>query len=88
VIIDDAAAQAFTDAGCNIEAAMAASFARNVDKFDDRTQNRMSRLDLWLLRQPDVRESAMEWRGKFIAILDDFADGELLKPEAGEREEF
>jgi hypothetical protein len=79
--LDDAVAQVFGEAGLGLEAEMARSFARIVGHFDEKTQNRMSRLDVWLLRQPDPALAAREWRNRFLVILDKFSGGELLRDE-------
>jgi len=79
IILDDAVAEVFDEADCKVEAQLARSCARLVDHFDDATQNRMSRLDLWLLRQPDVKLAAPDWRRRLFEIMDDFAGGELLE---------
>ena len=79
VILDEAAAAYFE--GGNVDAALARACAAQVGQFDDATQNAMSRLDLWLLRQPDANLARKEWRGRLFAILDKFAGGALFQGE-------
>lgn len=75
IILDAAAAAAFR--GEDPDAAMADACSKVIDQIPDDEQNRMSKNDLWLLRQEDPEKARAEWRSRLFTILNSVAGGAL-----------